>query len=99
MKAYQLLDSQEKWIRFGFARDANGHTTKTLSEDAAKWCISGAIFRCYFDAANSKPLNDAREAAEKALFELHGHRSFITFNDDFMTSYEDVITVLRHADV
>lgn len=47
MKISELLDSPEKWIKGANARDI--HNIPVLSDDsrAIKWCLIGAILKCY----------------------------------------------------
>ena len=47
MKVKELLESKENWIKGHCALTKNNELTSSNSADAAKWCLIGAIIRCY----------------------------------------------------
>ena len=47
MKVRELLSDESKWTQGTFAATKGGHPCQPLSPRAAKWCLVGAIERCY----------------------------------------------------
>jgi hypothetical protein len=90
MKAYQLIATSEAWGKGSFQ-----YTTPT----GVVYCMVGAIRACYPDNA---AFFAARDRAYGALRRLRVDLDIVTltsFNDDFRTRHEDVISVLLAADV
>jgi hypothetical protein len=49
MKVRELLDSEEKWTKRLYARDASGASVSPNDDKAVCWCLIGAIRYCYPD--------------------------------------------------
>ena len=47
MKVSELLDSPEKWTQQAGARDRHEAAASYDSVRAVKWCLSGALCKCY----------------------------------------------------
>lgn len=47
MKVKELLCSEDKWTQCTYAIDAAGRCTSETSASAVKWCLVGAVMRCY----------------------------------------------------
>lgn len=47
MKVKDLLNSRARWTRGKCARDKHGHGVEPLSPRACRWCLIGAIDKCY----------------------------------------------------
>lgn len=41
--------TEDKWTKGAFARDEEGRDAGSTSSCARKWCVSGAVNRCYSD--------------------------------------------------
>lgn len=106
MKAYELLDSPEKWIKQFSAKNARGYPVLPDNEDAFCWCIAGAIEKCY----SNNTMNLI--AAERRLLDILKNKgyigdrkdsskphSYIDWNDADGTTYDEVISVLKEANV
>ena len=94
MKAYELLDTPEKWTRETSARNAHHDPAPANSERAVMWCMIGAIWRCYreeYDAVNAE--SRLRSVLERAI------PSITDANDDLATTFADIQRWLRAADV
>jgi hypothetical protein len=87
MKAWQLLDSKEKWTCHTNARASNGKSVPIFDENACQWCALGAIAFCY----REKVLEMA------TIVEKHLGRELTFFNDN--SSYETVYAVLQNLDI
>lgn len=73
------------------ARDKNGDGVSFGSEHAISYCMMGALFKCFG--------NEAYLMKHKLFTKLPGVRSIVEFNDNPYTSYEDVINLLKSANL
>ena len=80
MKISELLCDESKWCKRHFAVDAQGNSISYNSVNAAKWCLGGALLKC--------------ELSLPKLEEIIG-RSVVAFNDDPLTTFQDVREVIR----
>ena len=63
--AFELIRDKNRWTRFEFARDMNGHACLPTDREARVWCALGAIQKCAHDLLREgKP---AGQLARKAL--------------------------------
>jgi len=95
MKAYELLSSPDKWTKSAYARDSF-HNPVAFSNSAAQcWCINGAIRKCY--GPSRAPIIE--EIVQDVIRQNSIFSSTAHYNDDPATTYEDVIAILKKADV
>ena len=47
MKVSELLTDENKWCQQAFAMDKYGDAVSSRDVDACKWCLSGALMKCY----------------------------------------------------
>lgn len=47
LKAWQLINSPDKWTTGSYARDTAGKPVEILDDKAVKFCALGAIYRSY----------------------------------------------------
>lgn len=52
-KVVKLLSDKTKWIQYNAAKDKNGQVIFSEDEAAAKWCLLGAIWKCYGSTDNN----------------------------------------------
>jgi hypothetical protein len=45
MKPSEVISTPEKWTTLAFARDEGNRAVSACSEQACKWCLSGAVYR------------------------------------------------------
>ncbi len=93
MKAHELLSDESKWCREAYALDSQGRVTPPDSPTACRWCIEGAIFRCYSDST------DALRRIDGALEARGATRDVLVFNDDKHRTFEEVRSLLIEVDV
>ena len=95
MKAYELLSDPGKWTQGAGARSGNGGVVLGSDVTAVCWCVIGAIGKCYPSNAESLA------AMHKVWLELNknGFDGIANWNDDPGRTYEEVVEVLRKADV
>lgn len=89
MKAYELLDSPEKWTKGASARDGNGNPIKHFDVAARSWCVLGALAQCYGCDFPTQQL-----VIESSV------GSLVTYwNDDPFTTFEIVQARLKELDI
>jgi hypothetical protein len=90
MKAYQLLDSEDKWTKQVVARNASNNACDPTDEKAIRWCALGAILRCYNGTS-------AYEAENKLYEVITRHQSIGEWNDT--NNYETVVETLKEIGI
>jgi len=98
MKISELLNSPEKWTKGALARDKNDKYVGILSKDAASYCLLGALFYCYDNKCIGKKWNKLNNAILEYGFRCFGE-TVVAFNNHPKTTYEDVIEVVKLADL
>lgn len=73
------------------AVDANGRMTHSLSKNATRWCLVGALERCY-------PVGTRIAVADRVRKVVNSY-SLSGWNDNPARSFEDVRKALIEADV
>lgn len=94
MKAYELLDSPEKWTQGHFGKTAAGVGVFGRHADAVCWCLLGALQRCYHDSGSVNEM--AIRARLRSWLETN---SIISWNDAPERTYDEVISVLKELDI
>lgn len=89
MKAYELLDSPERWTQFVPARNSAGEVVKAKAPDAVCWCIMGAIVRCYPKGKR----NMFEDFCNKVRCDLS------QWNDRPERTWEEVYNLLKEYDI
>jgi hypothetical protein len=105
MKVKDLLTDESKWCKNLPAVDKEGRQTTTRSPTACKWCLMGAIVKCYVETR--PPFYESYCAARykvlNAIREIHGNlyeEGYISlFNDGPKTTFAEIREVLERADV
>ena len=95
MKAYQLLEKPDSWTQVFFARDKNGEDVDLDSPQACKWCLMGAINRCY-------KYCETREKVTTQIFEYFNSKGIFSvtkWNDAPERKHEEVVGVLKELDI
>ena len=91
MKAWQLLEKEKSWTRGSVARDRHGHEVNVHDTLACRWCMFGAILRCY-------PENDDRYVAMVRIG-LRLPNDIGAWNDAPGRKHSEVVAKLKEADV
>lgn len=88
MKAYELLAKPESWTKCAESRDSNNHPVYPLKSLAVKWCVVGAILKCY------------PNSYEDMIAKLHTRIYNVDlWNDHPNTNHAAVIAVLKKMDI
>lgn len=90
MKVRELLATSDRWIQGDFAKDINGKSVNSLSDDAVCWCLAGAINFC---------VNGNNEEYWKLydIISMETAQNVVAFNETH--TYEEVIAMLNKLDI
>ena len=91
MKVKDFL-TEDKWIQKFGAINSEGVWVSANDESAVKWCLIGAIYKCY----ELFPLKVANKVYDH-LRATVGCSSIATFNDTH--TYEEVIALAKELDI
>lgn len=106
MKVIELYSDESKWAKNSYAYSEDGRKVASFNENACKWCLAGAITKCYSSDAYA-----IRVVVRKAIRKLFGDKwdeknlceefrtNEVMFNDDPETTFEQVMAVLMEAGV
>ncbi len=94
MKVRELLSDPSRWTQGTFARNRNGIPTSSNAPDACKWCLLGAIRKCYPEEGD---YGKSWRKLKDAVYEYTGTDLAAVFNDT--AKHEDILKVLEIADV
>jgi hypothetical protein len=95
MKVHELLSDPARWTKGVYARDANNRFVTANDTAACKWCVAGAIIKCYGYEEENRKLNILDGVLKK-----HGSEyNAISFNDATATTHEEIINLLKEAGI
>ena len=97
MKIRELLSDESKWIKWHEAQDKGGKVVDPLNPKAAKWCLQGAMAKCYFKKSHIgfSKIEDSlcREVGKR------GYSLIVSFNDDPRITFLDVRDIVLRLDI
>ena len=91
------------WVQCEFATDAKGNEVDPLSDDACKFCMTGAIDRAVWDLDLTLHTEEYWDELDRVIHKVlpsddpFGHGVMVHFNDDEETTQQDVITAFDRA--
>ena len=88
MKVSELLSDESKWTTRYLSRNKNDNPVYYDDNDACKWCLLGAMLKCYEHNGYEKVFC----LTQRTIGGLIG-----TFND--ASSYEQVMKLVRELDI
>ena len=88
MKAHELLKEESNWCRQAYARDRSGRHIQPDDPEAVRWCLVGAIHRCYGYG------NESLKILNRLGFERPAH-----WNDSPKRRFQEVRELLLRLDV
>lgn len=91
MKVKDLLTDESKWTKGAYARTAEGRMVFYRDIAATRFCLLGAIFRCY----GAIGAGEITERVEKKLSDCSTHG----WNDDPRTTFADVRRLVEKLDI
>lgn len=107
MKVHELLDNESKWAKGSYAFNAEGRYCYEWADEACKWCLLGAIHRCY-PCINMEIPEEERELSEQerviGLLEQELRNMGIStgianYNDAPDTTFEQVKTLVTKLNI
>lgn len=93
MKIRQLLKTRKQWTRNVAARDKYGHEVLPQSKKAVRWCLFGALLKCY-------PTEKHQRVVTKKLIDdpsIPGH--YILWNDAQGRKFSEVKELIEKLNV
>ena len=94
MKVKNLLKTKKQWTKNAFARNKYGHVVDINSKSASRYCLVGAIERCY-----GYHTDEHQSVIKKFNKTQHEYFTLFGFNDDKSTTFEDVKTLITKLDI
>lgn len=91
MKIRELLTDEAKWTRGAYARNKENRATGTRNDDAVRWCLMGAKWKCYYDTDQHESVSGALEA------EIGSGWNLTRWNDN--ATFADVKALVERLDV
>lgn len=85
MKVYQLISKHQKWCKKDYAKNSFGNRTDPYSNDAVRFCLVGAISKCYGNKLYNQKLQQFQKYHKFRTVE-----DVFSFNDnhDWKTIYQ-----------
>lgn len=96
MKVKNFLKEQN-WCKYAEGINSYGKVTHARDRDCIKWCLSGAISKCY--RSNPKKMYHVVKVVNSILRSFYNCQSIIEFNDDEKKTFADIQELLMIADV
>lgn len=96
--AKQLISDPERWTQKALARDGGGRSCLPWEQEAACWCVMGALQRAEHNhqAFGSATLN-AMIALQSGAAAVNPAFGLFDFNDHADTKHGDVLAALDNA--
>ncbi len=91
MKIKELFSDPKAWTRGVYARNKDGLSIDPFADGACKFCLVGAILKCYPDRDERVAIHDKLGEATKNF------GGVINFNDT--RNHEDVLKLVTELDV
>lgn len=100
MKAHELLNTEEKWTKGVYAVNKNNKMCTSRSPEAAKWCVAGALQKCYnFDLRmNAEDYKIYQDAVSKLRNYVKPLGMIISEWND-CSEYQEVHKTLKELDI
>lgn len=96
MKVRKFL-SELNWTKRAEAVDDNGRPCEARSNKAIKFCLSGALSRCY--RHNPKRLIESVQSINTFIRTFYNYDSIISWNDDEKREWADIEEIISILDI
>lgn len=97
MKVSDLLVDESKWVQNTAAVDQDGQSCSPHAKTAAKFCLLGAIDRCY---SEPERYYEIRKKVKEVIAKLFGIKTSITmWNDATGRRFAEVREVVEKANI
>ena len=95
LKISDLLSDPKHHCKGDYAQDAQGCDARVDDDKADKWCLVGAVLRCYSEEDHLKIISRLKRALQ-----YQGKACSLTlFNDHPETTHQMVLDLAKLADV
>ena len=91
MKVKELFSDRSNWTQGAFARDDKNKSIGFDSPLASKWCLAGAIFKCY----QKQGVKELIRVEDRIL--TSGASGIMSFGDS--ASYEQIMELVNELDI
>ncbi len=91
MKIRELLTDETKWTQGQAARTITGEATSATGESAVRWCLLGAIMKCYGHSYSVQ--------LDVELLLRSTVNGIVTYNDDPNREFEEVKALVEKLDI
>ena len=92
MKVCELFDTESRWTQGYYAKSSNDENVSPTSKHAVKWCLFGAIEKCY---RTQEMINEVTLKIEEKLdYELISH-----WNDDTERTFKEVYDLVHELNI
>lgn len=103
MKVFELLKTEGNWCKDTRAKDVNDKRVPVISDErAVKFCLEGAIERCYPDEKKRDEIEKRVLAMIKTFNDPDWNEPFRTiamFNDSKHTTYKEVYGIVLKLEI
>lgn len=103
MKIKELYSDPSKWAKYHLAQNKNGGTISPSDKDAVRFCLIGALIRCYRDKKYFWEKESPYETAfYKLKYEIESHPNkfgISDYNDSVGTTFEDIKKLVEKLDI
>lgn len=90
MKVKDLLTTEETWVKRGYAKTDRGYNTYPTSNNAASWCLRGAIIYCY-------PVDETLQIFERVRAKIR--IKLTEWNDAPTRTFAEVRQLIEELDI
>lgn len=95
MTIVELLCTAEKWTQHASARTWDEHAVGCLSPDAVKFCVVGALHRCYGPSQWAV----MHKRIERCLWRRGIESEIVVWQNKPERTFKEVMSVLKEANV
>lgn len=104
MKIWQLFSSKKKWTQKTYARFSNGHQCLLGSAGASRWCLMGALHKCYstvrgFESARTKINDELLERFKEKPIKVKSISDIVAWNDTPGRKFSEVKALVKKLNV
>ena len=105
MNINKLFSSARKWVKFRLGVDADGNGTLPDASDAVRWCLLGAVHKCYpgYGRDTQAAIIRLRDVISGLYPEFVDRYSdagtIVNFNNDAKTDFRKIKRVIKAANV
>jgi len=99
MTIQELLSSPECWTKGALARTREGRVADPQSDDAAAWCLLGALMKCYPETVVECLVEPIADHLGIMLADSNRRFPLTQWNDHPDRTWDDVMHLVRHLGI